>query len=73
MKKLLFASCNEMGLPERKNPTCMVLSHNTQIDRHGCVSYYSVLRCDDGRLISQNGLEWYVLPIGAKSNQFTYE
>jgi len=45
--------------------TGTVISHHTTSDKYGGISYYTIARFDDGNIRSIDGLEYYVVEVGA--------
>jgi hypothetical protein len=55
-----------------KRVDCGVVSHATSANKMGEIKYHTILSCDDGYLRDIEGLEYYVLPIGTRTNYTTY-
>lgn len=47
---------------------CRVVSHATSANKMGEIKYHTILSCEDGYLRDIEGLEYYVLPIDARTN-----
>jgi hypothetical protein len=42
-----------------------VISHHTTSNRYGDISYYTIVRFDDGNIRSIDGLDYYIVEVGA--------
>lgn len=49
---------------------CKVLSHSASSDRHGDITYNTILSCEDGKLYNDEGMNLYILPIGSNATHY---
>ena len=62
---IVIGFCTLFYYTEKYTVKGIVKDHNVTADRMGNRTYSTIIICDDGYIREENGLNYYVLPIGS--------